>query len=805
MSEGWVLEYEGFVPDQEPLREALCTLGNGFFASRGAAEESHADGVHYPGTYINGGYNRLASRVAGKTIVNEDMVNLPNWLCLTFASGEGEWLDFGRWELLSYRQELHLRDGLLIRTFRVRDPHGRETAVESRRLVHMGKPHLAAIEYSVTPENWSGTLRIRSSLDGAVMNTGVPRYRQLNSQHLRTIQMGDMEPEGVYLHVQTSQSRFEVAEAARTRLFTEGRAAAPDVQTAEEGASVGQEFALDVEAGQTVTAEKIVSLYSSRDRVLTNVTENACLDVRRAGRFEDLLGGHRRAWGLLWRRFDVLVDTSKDFPIGGHSIQLALRLHIFHLLQTASLNTVGLDVSVPARGLHGEAYRGHYFWDEMYIFPFYNLRVPEITRSCLLYRYRRLDMARALASEMGLRGAMYPWNSGSDGREETQLIHLNPRSGQWGPDHSRLQRHVNAACFYNVWRYVEVSGDRHFFACYGAEMMLEIARFWASLAAYNEDTGRYEIDGVMGPDEYHEKHPDAERGGLKNNAYTNVMAVWCLERALETLELLAEERREELREHLDLDEEELQRWREITRKMTVPFHGDGVISQFEGFGELQEFDWDGYRRRCGNIDRLDRILKAEGDSPDRYQVAKQADTCMLFYLFEPQEVQRLFEQLGYRLDEEMIRKNVDYYLRRTSHGSSLSYAAFASILTGIDEAQAWEFFLTVLRSDIEDIQGGTTPEGIHAAAMASSVNMVTHVHAGLQLTAEGVRLSPHLPEGIERIRFRAAYRGDWMSFDLTPSRTRIAVDQDALRPIPIWLSGQSHYVEPGKVREFKAA
>lgn len=589
MIDHWVLVYEGFDRDQERLREALCTLGNGYFATRSAAAEAHADEVHYPGTYIAGGFNRLESHVAGRAIVNEDLVNFPNWLCLTLRPEDGEWLDLLRMEILSYRQELYLRDGLLIRWFRVRDGQGRKTSVVSRRLVHMGNSHLAAIEYKITPENWSGGMQVLSTIDGSVNNAGVARYRQLSNKHLRIVQMGSVEPEGIYLHVQTSQSRLEVAEAARTELFCDGQRLTPEVHTVEKEDSIGQEFTVNMSEGEPITVEKIVALYTSRDRGITEAAQEARLAAAKCGRFEGLLQTHHQAWKRLWRKFDVSLDVSPEADHDSYPIQLVLRLHIFHLLQTASPNTIGLDVSIPARGLHGEAYRGHIFWDEVYIFPFYNLRLPEITRSLLLYRYHRLDMARLYAREVGLNGALFPWHSGSNGREETQLVHLNPMSGRWDTDYSRLQRHVNAACAYNIRQYYQTTGDRSFLELYGAEMMLEIARFWASLATYKQQTERYEIVGVMGPDEYHEKYPNKEGGGLKNNAYSNVMAVWCLERALEVLELISEESRRELMELLDLKDKELEYWREIARKMTVVFHEDGIIGQFEGYDRLKEF------------------------------------------------------------------------------------------------------------------------------------------------------------------------------------------------------------------------
>ena len=231
---------------------------------------------------------------------------------------------------------------------------------------------------------------------------------------------------------------------------------------------------------------------------------------------------------------------------GDERVQQLLRLHVSHILQVCSPHTTNHDAGVPARGLNGEAYRGHVFWDELYVFRYLTSRLPDVTRELLMYRYRRLGEARAAAREAGYKGAMFPWQSGSDGSEETQIVHLNPLSGHWDPDLSHRQRHVNAAIFYNVWHYHQATDDLDFLRDYGAEMMLEIARFWGSIAHLNPERDRYEIHGVMGPDEFHEKYPGAEESGLRNNAYTNVMVAWICEQAQTVLGLLTGRRRETL-------------------------------------------------------------------------------------------------------------------------------------------------------------------------------------------------------------------------------------------------------------------
>jgi len=795
MTGGWRLIYEGADADAEPLREALTTLGNGRFATRGAPEWSTDDGVHYPGTYVAGGYDRLTSEVGGRDVVNEDLVNFPNWLPLTFQPEGAEELGDPASEIVDARRELDLRSGVLHSSFTVRDPAGRETRVSSRRFVHMADSSLCGIEMELVPLNWSGEIRIRSGLD-AVTNDGVPRYRELRGDHITVAGTGS-EPGGiVFLHARTKQSDLGVAMAARTRVRPgeDDASAAPEVVPGE--ARIDAVHRLRATEGCPIRAEKIVCLRTTRDPALGDLVEDAVLGARRAPSFDDLLAAHAAAWGALWDRYDVEIDVAPETDLSPHPIQLILRLHTFHMLQTASPHSVELDASVPARGLHGEAYRGHIFWDEMYIYPFYLHRDPDLARALLLYRYRRLPEAQAAAVAEGRAGAMFPWQSGSSGREETQIIHLNPRSEKWDPDRSHLQRHVGAAIAVNVWSYVDVTDDRAFLARYGAEILAEIARFWASMAVERDD-GRFEIAGVMGPDEFHEAHPGAPAGGLRNNAYTNVMAAWCLDRARAALDRLDAAERRTLFTRIGLSDEELARWREIGSHMMIPVLSNGLIEQFEGYGRLEELDWDAYRAKYGKIGRLDRILKAEGLSPDRYKLSKQADLCMLFYLFDREEIAGLLARAGYELTEAKLRKTVEYYRERTSHGSTLSHLVFAAILDRVDREASWGHFIEALRSDVEDVQGGTTPEGIHTAVMAGTVRHVIERFAGFRSSSTSLSLAPHLPEGIRRLRFSVRWHDVPVTIEVDSERVRLDVPSDAPRGVPVLVGSEERSLATG--------
>jgi trehalose/maltose hydrolase-like predicted phosphorylase/beta-phosphoglucomutase-like phosphatase (HAD superfamily) len=791
----WTLAYDSFDPARQGLREALCALGNGFFVTRGALPEAEADGVHYPGTYVAGLYNRAKTEIAGRTVENEDLVNVPNWLPLRFRVAGGDWFDAQQADVLEHRFELDMRHGTLTRRLVWRDAEGRRTSLVQRRLVSMKDQHLAGLETTFTAENWSGTLEVSSGLDGLVVNAGVKRYHDLNGRHLTVLDQAEVDAETVDLQVETTQSHVRVALAARTRLLRDGARVEADRRLVSESGFVAHQLTLELDEGRPATVEKVVALYTSRDRAVSESRADARLTVAGAEDFDGLLARHEGAWSNLWNRFDIQLDSANEWT------ETVLHLHIFHLLQTVSPHTVHLDVGVPARGWHGEAYRGHVFWDEMFIFPFLNFQRPILASALLNYRHARLGAARAAAREAGYDGAMFPWQSGSNGREETQRLHLNPKSGRWLPDHSRNQRHVNIAIAYNVWQHYMVTGSTAFLRFTGAELLVEIARFWASIATFNAEEDRYEIHGVMGPDEYHEGYPDSDEPGLRNNTYTNVMAVWVLQRALETLEALPPHYRQELIEELAIGDDELDRWRDIARKMKVVFHADGVLTQFEGYEQLQEFDWEGYRERYGNIGRLDRLLEAEGDSTNRYQLAKQADVLMLLFLLSRQELRELLAGLGYQVSEEQLARTVDYHLARTSHGSTLSGVVSAWVLARYEPEEAWQFLLRALESDVADVQGGTTAEGIHLGAMAGTVDIVLRCLTGMRARGPVLRFDPALPPEVKQLHFSVHYRGHRIEVELAEDHMRLGSRPGPAEPIQVLVHDQLVELAPGQERE----
>jgi len=367
--DGFLLTYDGFDPKSEGLREALTSTGNGYLCTRGAAEWEDADGVHYPGTYVHAGYNRETTVLRGLPVLNEDLVNLPNWLVLKLRIKGAEAARLADAGLLEYRHELDIQHATVARRIRFRDGCGRQTTLHSRRFVSMADVHHAGIEWTLVPENWSGRVEVISAVDGRVSNAGVARYQQLEGRHLDPVGPRTLGPEVIALKAETRPNLY-ISQAARTRVFRGDQQLQVERNLYQMEDYIQQVLAFDVQQGVPARVEKMVTFCTSQDPAVSDTLVKAATSAARHTDFAASFERHAAAWDELWRVCDVRVP-------GDERVQLLLRLHIAHLLQVCSRNTADLDAGLPACGL-------------------------------LMYRYRRIGEARAAARDAGFRGCDVP-------------------------------------------------------------------------------------------------------------------------------------------------------------------------------------------------------------------------------------------------------------------------------------------------------------------------------------------------------------------------------------------------------------
>ena len=307
---------------------------------------------------------------------------------------------------------------------------------------------------------------------------------------------------------------------------------------------------------------------------------------------------------------------------------------------------------------------------------------------------------------------------------------------------------------------------------------------------------------VMGPDEFHERYPNSPAAGLKNNSYTNIMVAWIFKKAIEILGLLTDDIKQSIMNNIQLTENEINHWHDISNNITISFSDNGIIAQFDGYFDLQELNWEKYRRKYKAINRMDRILKAEGKTPDTYKVSKQADTLMPFYLLSNKELKSILINLGYSFDSKTLKRNYDYYFQRTSHGSTLSLIVHSTLanLLGYDQL-SWDFFLQSLTSDYCDIQGGTTAEGIHTGVMGGTLQHVMRAYAGIDISDKILKVNPSLPQTWRSLHLNFLFRNVRYNFNIFSKRVIIALENNKINSVEIEVKGKQYILRNGKPQE----
>ena len=806
----WIVSYNKYDPQTEMKRESLCALGNGYFFTRGAASDAVADDVHYPGTYIAGAYNSSRLGPSREEFDREELVNMPNWLPLTFSIDDGDWFSIDEVEIEDFSQKLDLQQGILYREVKFKDKEGHETTLRERRFVHMHFSHLAGQEIEIEARNWSGKLKVKTEIDGSVTNSGDsvdPNYK--HTKHLKVVECDAKENE-LFLKVTTSDSGLIVALATRTSIPSH-----PDVEwngRCEEERAIS-EITLDFTQGENVSIQKICAVYTSRDIGIYEPGSATREEVDDAPSFDDLVESQIDTWRSLWQQFDLFLEASEE-----HSKlipSLLLHLNSFHCLQTASSHTVDLDTGIPARGWTGEGYQGHIFWDDLFVFPFINLRMPDISAALLKYRYRRLPEARKIALKYGARGACFPWQSASDGKERTPNYWWMKERHEWIKDHTHREIHVNGAIAYNIWQYYQVTLDHQFMYSFGSEMLMEIARFFATYARYNEEKERYEITGVIGPDEFHNAYPGAKEAGINNNAYTNILASWTIRRALVLLDEMPSDHSKQIRSRLEIEDDEIQLWQDVSTKLFLPIMQNGLLSQFEGFEDLKEFPKGAHDKDFHK--ELKAQLKMHRGYLNDYKLSKQADILMLGFLFSPGEIEKLIENLGYPKSCVALDDLVDYYLPRTANESTLSRVAHSWVLSRLERLRTGnhkecqelhrraehEVFYEALGSDYYDVAArGTAKTGIHMGAMAGTVDIAQRCYTGLETRDDVLWLDPKLPPALVRLSFSLHYRGQSIGFDIFQDKMKVHARHSSAMPVKIGYKDEVHELRSGDYQLF---
>jgi len=731
-SEPWTVTEHAFDIETNQRDETVFALGNGYIGMRGNFEEGYdgPKGTSLHGTYLNGFYDASPitypkARHYGHPKFHQTMLNVTDGKIIElYVDGEKFSLFTGKVE--QYQRQLDMRKGTVTRTQVWESTSGKRLQIRIERFASFTNKHLALIRYEVTPLNFTGELLLVSAVNGLVANQaagGDPRAGSaFTGQVLHTKDSYEHETFGALLQ-QTTVTKFSLLCGMEHQLSHDY-----ELETKLEGQRLEKRFRVHAAEGDPVVLDKFITYYSSKDypeeELLRRATDE--LEIAKKAGFEQIAAFHKAYLDNYWQTADVWVE-------GDDALQQALRFNAFHLLQS-----VGRDgrTNIGAKGITGEGYDGHYFWDtETYMLPFFLYTKPEIAKQLLKYRHHILPKAKARAAEMSQAGALFAWRT-IDG-EETSAY----------PAASTAQIHINADICYALKKYVEATGDLQFLYNEGAELLFETSRFFADAGAWIEGRG-FCLTGVTGPDEY--------TTVVDNNTYTNLMVKDQLEYAVKVAEDMkaeAPERWFELQAVMGLTDEELAAWDKAARHMYI-HRQNGLIGQDDSFLNKPVWDFANTPK-----EHYPLMMHYHALYINRHQVLKQADLVMAMYT------------QGHRFTPWEKQRNYNYYEPLTTHDSSLSTCIHGIVGAELGYLEkAYEYFMHTARVDLDDYHLNVK-DGIHTASMAGSWLMIVNGFAGMRQMDGELHFQPEIPDNWPSYTFRLTFRGSLISVRVTKDGT----------------------------------
>ncbi len=738
----WKIIETSFYPRFLAQTETLFSIGNGYLGMRGNFDEGRPFFQH--GTFVNGFHETwpitYGEGAFGFAKTGQTMLNVTDARTIRlFVDDEPFYLPTASLQL--YSRVLDMQAGTLEREILWETASGKRILIESRRLVSFEHRHLAAISFQVTVLNAETPLVISSELIGNQPNqAGLddPRQARGFKDQVLIPRLHYARDRRLVASHQARNSGMTLACGIDHRIETD----CPFTWRSECDEDFGKvAFFVDAKPGKPIQLFKFLSYHSSRSAPAEKLCSRAEWTLDRAMKdgFETLLRGQRRYLDEFWERSDVLVEGDPEEaqrPVG--EIQQALRWNLFQILQAAARAE---GSGIPAKGLTGQTYEGHYFWDtEIYVLPFLTYTAPRIARNLLRFRHSMLDQARLRAAEVNQRGALFPWRT-INGEEASAYYAAGT-----------AQYHINADIAYALRKYVDITEDKALLYNEGAEILVETARLWVDLGFYSErQGGKFCIHGVTGPDEYNTV--------VNNNAYTNLMARENLRYAAETVSHMHERHPEHfatLVHKTGLDLSELDQWRQAADRMYVPYDEEhGIHPQDDSFLDRKVWDLEATPR-----DRFPLLLYHHPLVIYRHQVIKQADVVLAMFL------------LGDEFSAEQKKRNFLYYDPLTTGDSSLS-ACIQSIIaneTGCVE-KAMKYARYAILMDLADV-GGNVKDGCHIASMGGTWMVAVYGFAGMRDFGGNISFDPRLPEMLKSMRFALTLRGQRLEVKITHEKTQ---------------------------------
>lgn len=754
----WILAEDRFTPESLGKCESVMCLGNGYMGLRSALEEEYVNEKR--DLFIAGTFNKFDE---------SEVTELPNAADVTsmelHLKSERFSLESGRIE--SYERFLNLKTGELVRNVIWISPRGKRVRLTFKRIVSMKRMHVIAQQVSITPLNRDMKIRLRTGIDGQVTNSGAQHFSEVEKRFY----------DHKYMQYVSRTTESGITFVTNSAVKREGFGSGEEGRIGMGRRHVYCDYEWDAAMDETVTFEKISNVHTLRDlehagRTVQEIQEESVRELQEALKcgYDILARESAAAWEeKVWSRARISIDSENELD------ELAVRFAQYHMAVMTPAHDERMNIG--AKGLSGEGYKGHTFWDaDIFVLPYFTFTFPETARKLVKYRYLTLPGAHKKAQENGYAGAQFPWESAwyDDGEVTPAFGDVDIVTGRpqtiWS---GKIEQHITSDVVFAMWQYYQAAGDQAFMDDYGYELLFDTAVFWASRLEYSADDGKYHINNVIGPDEYKEH--------VNDNAYTNYMAWWNLNKAVSCYEELSEEKPGllgKLSEKLNL-ESYYEKWRELAGKIFLPQPGaDLVIPQDASYLTLEDIDLTKYKEQ-EEVLLIYRDYNAE--QINKLQVSKQADIMILFYLLE-----------NYFTDE-VKKANWNYYEPRTLHDSSLSLSTHCILANDIgDRDMAYSLYQKSLNIDMGPFMK-SSDGGIHSASIGGIWQSVVFGFGGVRILEGNLRIRPSLPKKWRKLSFHLNWHGQDLFFTVTKESVKIE-NRTRVKAADIEIAGKVYQV-----------
>lgn len=735
----WSIIEEGFDKERIKSSESLFSIGNGAMGQRANFEESYS-GDTFQGSYIAGVYYPDKTRVGwwknGYPEYFAKVLNAPNWIGIDVGIN-GEPLDLATCtHIKNFRRELNMKEGWYRRNFTATLPNQIEIEVVATRFLSLSHDEVGAIKFEISPINADAEILFKPYIDSGITNED----SNWDDKFWNTTKVTS-EKNRAFIESHTMKTHFNVCTFMQAQLVHgEDVGVAPDRVSTKE-LFVGLEFSQNVKKGEKVSLIKYGGYTVDRNHEANKLTDaaNEVLDQVSSLGFDGLLEEQKKAWAQIWEMSDINIE-------GDVKAQQGIRFNIFQLNQTYTGTDSRLNIG--PKGFTGEKYGGSTYWDtEAYCIPFYMAtKNQEVARKLLKYRYNHLEKAIENAEKLGFKNgaALYP------------MVTMNGEEchNEWEITFEEIHR--NGAIAYAIFNYTRYTQDYTYIPEMGLEVLIGIARFWQQRVNWSAHRNKYVILGVTGPNEY--------ENNVNNNWYTNYIAKWCLEYALEQLEHVQQEYPTDYKRIIGktkLTAKETDLWKKVADQMYFPYSEEhGIYLQQDGFLDkdlVRVADLDPKERPINQHWSWDRILR----SP----YIKQADTLQGFYFFED------------HFTNEELEKHFDFYESYTVHESSLSPCVHAIQAAKLDRmGQAYTFYLRTSRLDLDDYNK-EVEEGLHITSMAGTWMSIVEGFGGMRIKDGKLCFAPKIPDQWDMYSFKINFRDRILKVTVTQDGATFKIDQ----------------------------